>query len=777
MKKFSFLAAVFAVFFSFASCNLLSSDKISETGRAEFSLSPELARAVVDSLQANEGEENPGIRQNLSIEVKLTGDYTAEKSLQIDVTDLNIEQKSEDLKSKIEAKLTGQTIIFDSIPIGKKITAEVKVYLVSSHGDIQMKKDILVKGKSDPVTISAGDNLISVALSIVYRSYPVTFNLSFEKSGGDFTTCRSVDLYAVKADSDTVLKFFSTFAEGQGSSTDFYNILNSHSNPDCFTEAYWYKDSENKDIDQTAVTEDAMTLSGKIYLPFDEKIIVVALANFTGATDEGLYYICHVPGSSMDEVMSHAFVPDAGGNTVELKSNKLAVSTQYALYKQQDSGGYEYSLAAYPSEAFSPTFTASTDNFCFDADGYFYMLDNNSSAWQIKTNRHDTITLAFSPSSITVYGITVDKKTNVFYLYNYSTYSGAQRIYQFSDLISNGSTDNSNFSVPLNSSDYSPKYFPKLFAVHDGKFYIFANTTNDSSMTALDGRLFTAQNNGSSMLSVDSNFVDFNTELPEIGIDITSDTSISDMIYQDDAVYLLIKESNLRYGDGENNFALTSRGAVIRYDILTERVDKIGWTDSSNGTQFKYGDAAVAGEKFMPVHYGYNIYYEERVYDNEGGSSLSGVKNLWTTATSSADFTGGGYPNQDVPAFITAIPTVASLTSQLCGPQKFIAIKPKKLVIADSGIAFYTDNDGVWKYKNINRVVTVDLNSFTSFDSINTDTALSFAGKNAGYIYLQASGYEAKLSLVGDGEYSWTRGDGSYYSCSTGYAGIPCGDE
>ena len=86
-------------------------------------------------------------------------------------------------------------------------------------------------------------------------------------------------------------------------------------------------------------------------------------------------------------------------------------------------------------------------------------------------------------------------------------------------------------------------------------------------------------------------------------------------------------------------------------------------------------------------------------------------------------------------------------------------------------------NDGVWKYKNINRVVTVDLNSFTSFDSINTDTALSFAGKNAGYIYLQASGYEAKLSLVGDGVFYWTSGDGSYYSCSTGYAGIPCGDE
>ncbi len=737
MKKFSFFAAAFAVFFSFASCNLLSSDKISETGRAEFSLSPELARAVIDSLQADEGESNPHMRQNLSIEVKLTGEYSAEKSLQIDVTDLNIEQKSEDLKSKIEDKLTSQTIVIDSIPAGKRVSADVKVYLVSSHGDIQMKKDILVKGKSDPVTISAGDNLISVALSIVYRSYPVTFNLSFEKAGGDFTTCRSVDLYAVKADSDTVLKFFSTFAEGQGSSTDFYNILNGHLNPDCFAEAYWYKDSENKDIDQTAVTEDAMTLSGKIYLPFDEKIIVVALANFTGLTSEGINYICHVPGSSMAEVMSHAFVPDAGGNTVELKLNKLTVSTQYALYKQQDSGGYEYSLAAYPSEAFSPTFTASTDNFCFDADGYFYVLDNNSSAWQIKTNRHDTITLAFSPSSITVYGITVDKKTNVFYLYNYSTYSGAQKIYQFSDLISNGSTDNSNFSVPLNSSDYSPKYFPKLFAVHDGKFYIFANTTNDSSMTALDGRLFTAQNNGSSMLSVDSNFVDLNTELPEIGVDITASTSISDMIYQDGALYLLVREYDK--WSNENTYSTsTSRGAVIRYDIKTNSLSAVGFASEKSLTEFTTGCT----------------YNETPVYNSQ---------NL-------TDYHIEAFTCSSSPSEILFKTPFDNLNSYFAGPQKFIAIKPKKLVISDTGIAFYTNSDSAVCYKNVNRGVEVDLGSLSMSGS--TDVAEEFSSPVT-KLPPNTSGVPVKSGVELIGKYKYDSASGNFQPFTTSY-GLVC---
>ncbi|MBO5825235.1 MAG: hypothetical protein J6R03_01280, partial [Treponema sp.] len=48
--------------------------------------------------------------------------------------------------------------------------------------------------------------------------------------------------------------------------------------------------------------------------------------------------------------------------------------------------------------------------------------------------------------------------------------------------------------------------------------------------------------------------------------------------------------------------------------------------------------------------------------------------------------------------------------TQLFGPTKFIAIKPKKLVFADEGIFVYNDTDDPNpKYKNINRVVEIDL--------------------------------------------------------------------
>ena len=58
-------------------------------------------------------------------------------------------------------------------------------------------------------------------------------------------------------------------------------------------------------------------------------------------------------------------------------------------------------------------------------------------------------------------------------------------------------------------------------------------------------------------------------------------------------------------------------------------------------------------------------------------------------------------------------PSSESDTNYLFGPTKFIAIKPKKLVFADEGIFVYNDtgDSNKPKYKNINRVVEIDLNS------------------------------------------------------------------
>jgi len=69
------------------------------------------------------------------------------------------------------------------------------------------------------------------------------------------------------------------------------------------------------------------------------------------------------------------------------------------------------------------------------------------------------------------------------------------------------------------------------------------------------------------------------------------------------------------------------------------------------------------------------------------------------------------------------------------GPAKFIAIKPKKLVIADDGVAFYTDSLGAYNYKNANRIVEVDLESFAISGTMDESVEFDFNGCNgSGYI-------------------------------------------
>lgn len=61
-------------------------------------------------------------------------------------------------------------------------------------------------------------------------------------------------------------------------------------------------------------------------------------------------------------------------------------------------------------------------------------------------------------------------------------------------------------------------------------------------------------------------------------------------------------------------------------------------------------------------------------------------------------------------------PSSTNYTSCLFGPKKFVAIKPKKLVIADEGLFVYADLDGngTADAENVNRVVTIDLDNLST---------------------------------------------------------------
>lgn len=73
-------------------------------------------------------------------------------------------------------------------------------------------------------------------------------------------------------------------------------------------------------------------------------------------------------------------------------------------------------------------------------------------------------------------------------------------------------------------------------------------------------------------------------------------------------------------------------------------------------------------------------------------------------------------PYEKVPVYS---PETTDSTQYFYGPQRFVALKPKKLVILDSGACVYVDNGaGTAKENFVNRIVEVDLENFC-IDSVN----------------------------------------------------------
>ena len=132
---------------------------------------------------------------------------------------------------------------------------------------------------------------------------------------------------------------------------------------------------------------------------------------------------------------------------------------------------------------------------------------------------------------------------------------------------------------------------------------------------------------------------------------------ISDMIFQNGYLYALINEQNysiptLDWQTSETTESYYSRGALIKIDI-------------SNFTA--------------------------------SGLSIIGDSSMLTPTVFTGLFINGSTE-------LTITLNVYQPKDNFFGPKKFIAIKPKELVISDDGVFLYKDGDA-YKYKNINKVI------------------------------------------------------------------------
>lgn len=142
--------------------------------------------------------------------------------------------------------------------------------------------------------------------------------------------------------------------------------------------------------------------------------------------------------------------------------------------------------------------------------------------------------------------------------------------------------------------------------------------------------------------------------------DIFNTTNRSyDILAWEDKIYVLYNEIGMYYDANWTELSSTgiSRGAIIEIDPETDAFSrKLGW------------------------------------YDNPTRKIIS--KNS----------------NERVPVYS---PETTSSNQYFYGPQRFVALRPKKLVILDSGACIYVDNDvGTATEKLVNRIVEVNLESF-----------------------------------------------------------------
>lgn len=213
--------------------------------------------------------------------------------------------------------------------------------------------------------------------------------------------------------------------------------------------------------------------------------------------------------------------------------------------------------------------------------------------------------------------------------------------------------------------------------------------------------------------------------------------SITDMICLDGYCYLLIKETN-KETDEKNH--TVSRGLIAKINCNTLSVKTSGFASVKTTYPTPEGKLLTAWQR----------------------PDLFNAL-ICTDSDASHYYTANMNMNSE---YVYAGPSTKEKDSCFFGPDRFIAIKPKKLVVSDTGTYIWTNRDGVFAKKNINRVVYVDLDTLSISDSVDINTkavefstsypvaqydttdSINFTGQGYYYYYISSSGEEQHDALT-----------------------------
>lgn len=789
MKGKSILRGLFAAMslvlvMPFFSCSNVSNGSSSESGTVSFSLDKEFIQKAFDaakrkniSLNTDPSEEPTGEVITLRFEISLQGDYSDSKSVQA-----NEERGDADGTHGMDGlhggfKFSSQTVSFENVPVGKKIWAKVKVFQVSQRDNPHP----FMIGKSNEITVQAEaeQNKLTVAVCNYYAFIPFSFTVKYE-TAPDFSLSMNQIL---ACDPDCVFIKRLRAAKDNG---DRFEICKNYQY-DYNDGLFYITNIDPSDTESVKIEGDTAIVSSDMYLPVSEDDpnakgtdVVFVLLGRSSASNP-IYFA--ITEGSVSPIKTQT-------NAVSLNASDLAVvDTSYALYKKSNGSGYNYYIKDNPSDSLTGTAISSsgtdgttdgkTHSFCFDRDGKFYTLSitpdsgevyiysNNlnigtDGAYECKDGEGNPMPFDSIACDI--------KRSELFALKRQG--DNTYVLYGTGDFIKSGI--NAQTAYVLKPQGFN-LLIRKMFAIQGGVGYFVGRSSEGGwylLKTDLARKTDSAYNYGQTTYDVDSEIV---AEIPlpsgATVSDYEPELNFTDMIYQEGSVYLLFKEIEDNIDDkfyGSEELCYKSRGALIKCDVSTKSVKTIGWTEDAmdvSNTGF-YGYYLSSGT--------YSDFYTVKALASQTKQTkwmISGnISSVWPEETYTI--------KSKLPKIYS--PTAGAASKGFYGPQKFVAIKPKQLVIADNGAAFYADTyKGGLRFKNAKRVVTVDLESFAISGS--TDNNEAFSDIVSGSIYTNAFGTIMTFSEYLAGSSVFNNSGSSYSdhesSATPVYLGIPFGDE
>ena len=355
----------------------------------------------------------------------------------------------------------------------------------------------------------------------------------------------------------------------------------------------------------------------------------------------------------------------------------------------------------------------------FDAEGNTYLLLFTSQIYSsgIDSTKEDWKFVSDSDLALTEYEVidfTIDLKNNVAYSLKGGDFDV---ICRYPNMISSNGANTEKEEITLGRGNINS------FVVYDGKAYALCKE-NDYII-----RVFDTYDEE----PIKPMIKEYSVNLNEFFYDALGTTMITDMLYQDGRLYLLYKEA---FSWPSSATTIGNRGAVIEVNLFDGSVRNTGLTTSAlSNTEYK-----LQG------------YYNDSLMYTDEACKTPYIPSDEILTNSNVQCPEICFPNEGEKSFY--------------GPTRFIAVKPKKLVIADEGLAFYTDNE-LLRYKNVNRVVYVDLENFAVEKIVTLDSSVGLSENETSVLISESSVFDEEVSY-------YTKNGSGLTSCF--YVGITCGD-